>query len=155
LALTCPFALYATVKARMLGQQALRPLVAVRPRTSVPPAALDTLVYHEFSAVDGWLRRWPQLWKVARGEFGWVGNRPLNPGDAALLSTEFDRLWLSAPIGLFSLSYAEGRGELSTHDLRAQASYYALKSGWRLDLSILSRILGRRLGRRITLDDQP
>jgi hypothetical protein len=154
LALTCPFALYAAIKARLLGQPALRPLVAVRPQTSIPPATLDTLVYHEFSAVKGWLRRWPQLWKVARGEFAWVGNRPLNPADAAALSTEFDRLWLRAPIGLFSLSDAEAHGELSIPDVRAQASYYAVNAGWRLDLSILNRIFGRRYARRITLDDQ-
>jgi len=55
---------------------------------------------------------------------------------------------------LFSLSDAEAHGELSIPDGRAQASYYAVNAGWRLDLSILNRIFGRRYARRITLDDQ-
>jgi len=144
MALTLPCGLYAVSKAWLRGQRALRPQVAVRPHSARLPAAGDIVIYHEFSAVSGWLRRWPQLWKVARGQFAWVGNRPLSPAVAATLSSEFERLWLKAPIGLFSLADVEACGDPFNDEVRAHASYYAVQSDWRMDLSILSRVLGRR-----------
>jgi len=88
-----------------------------------------------------WLRRWPQLWNVARGEFAWVGNRPLAQRDAARLGTEFDRLWLTVPIGLVSLADAQGCAESFNDEARAHANFYATQANWRLDLSILARAL--------------
>ena len=78
LSLTLPCACYAVLRAWLRGQSALRPLVAVRPHSAGPSIATDVLTYHEFTAVGDWLKRWPQLWKVVRGEFAWVGNRPLS-----------------------------------------------------------------------------
>jgi len=89
----------------------------------------------------GWLRRWPQLWQVACDEFAWVGNRPLNPSQAARLSSDFERLWLAAPIGLISLADAEGCDEIFSDAARAHASFYAAGANWRLDLAILARAL--------------
>ena len=50
----------------------------------------------------------PQGRTHARGEFAWVGNRPLTRQQAAELRTDFERLWLAVPAGLVSLADAEG-----------------------------------------------
>lgn len=142
--MTLPLGFYAAMKAWLRGHAAMRPLVAVRPQEKSRPGTASTVIYHEFPAVNGWLRRWPQLWKVARGEFAWVGNRPLSPAAAAMLSNEFERLWLKAPIGLFSLADAEACVEPFNEEARVHASYYAVLSDWRMDLSILTRVFGRR-----------
>src|SRR5713101_6441064 len=78
MSLTLPLALVAILKSKRRGRPALSPLVAVRPGTSELRVPGDTLIYYELAGAGGWLRRWPQLWEVARGEFAWVGNRPLN-----------------------------------------------------------------------------
>lgn len=142
--LTLPVGLYGVLKAWLRGGPVLQLRVAVRPDGADGSPESETLVYHEFSAVHGLVRRWPQLWKVVRGEFAWVGNRPLSPAAAAMLSNEFERLWLKAPIGLFSLADAEACAEPFNEEARTHASYYAVQSGWRMDLSILGRIFGRR-----------
>ena len=123
------------------GQPALRRKVAVCP-ASGPAPALDRYVdYYELASVNRWLRRWPQLWNVMRGEFTWVGNRPLSPADAATLRDEFERLWLAAPIGLISLADSVGCAYAFSDEARAHASYYAVRGGWRLDWSIFIRAL--------------
>src|SRR5262249_16371854 len=131
--LTLPLAFYAVLKAWLRGMRALRPRIAVRPHSAIGSPAIDGLIYHEFTAVNGSLQRWPQLWKVVRGEFGWVGNRPLSPAAAVSLSNDFERLWLKAPIGLFSLADAEACREPFNHEARAHASLYAVCANWRLD----------------------
>ena len=142
--LTLPVGLYGVLKAWPRGERVLQPLIAVRPHRANGSPASETLIYHEFSAVNGLLRRWPQLWKVVCGDFAWVGNRPLSPAAAAMLSNEFERLWLKTPIGLFSLADAEACVEPFNEEARVHASYYAVQSDWRMDLSILSRIFRRR-----------
>ena len=153
LTLTLPCACYAVMKAWLRGQRAWRPLMAVRPRAALHSA--DVLTYHELTAVGDWLKRWPQLWKVALGDFAWVGNRPLSPAAAVTLTSHFERLWLKAPIGLFSLADAEACAELFDQEARVLASFYALRADWRLDLTILSRVLGLRLSKRISFDNHP
>jgi len=152
--LTLPLGLFAVLKGWSRGQRALRPLVAVRPQSASSTSAVDALVYHEFTAVNGWMQRWPQLWKVARGEFAWVGNRPLSPAVAVMLSNDFERLWLKAPIGLFSLADAEACAEPFDQEARVHASFYAVRADWRLDMSILSRIFGLRQLRRTSFEDR-
>jgi hypothetical protein len=145
--LTLPLAFYAVLKAWLRGKRAVRRLVAVRPHSTIGSSAIDGLIYHEFTEVKGWLQRWPQLWKVVQGEFDWVGNRPLSPAAAVSLSNDFERLWLKAPIGLFSLADAEACREPFNQEARVHASIYAMRADWRLDLSILSRVLGLRTRR--------
>src|SRR2546430_3216966 len=151
LSLTLPCACYAVIRAWLRGQSALRPLVAVRPHSAGPSAATDVLTYHEFTAVGDWLKRWPQLWKVVRGEFAWVGNRPLSPAAVVLLASDFGRLCLKAPIGLYSLADAQACAELFDQEARGLASFYAMRANWRLDLAILSRVVGFRLFTRISV----
>jgi len=76
-----------------------------------------------------------------RGEFAWVGNRPLTSAQADVLSNDFERLWLNAPIGLVSLADVRGCLDSLSDESRAHASFYAVQNNWRLDLSILSAAL--------------
>jgi Bacterial sugar transferase len=139
LAATFPLAAIPMLWAKLRKQPVLRALVAVRPTHSPQPGAMPTVVFHELSRGFGWLRAWPQLWSIFKGEFAWVGNRPLSPAQVADLSNDFERLWLAAPIGLFSLAAAEGA--IDALETRACASLYALQANWRLDLAILARAL--------------
>jgi hypothetical protein len=132
-----PLALPAMIWAVLSRRPALRPLIAVRPQLSPEPGAMGTLVYREIGAGPAWLRAWPQLWSVVRGDFAWVGNRPLSPAQVADLSNDFERLWLAAPIGLISLAHAEGATDAA--EARPWASLYAAQSSWRLDLRIIAR----------------
>jgi hypothetical protein len=134
---TLPLAALAILWARLRGQPAFHPLIAVRPYHSTGPGTMATLVFHELSRGGLFLRVWPQLWNIFKGDFAWVGNRPLSPSQVADLSNDFERLWLAAPIGLFSLAQAEGA--IDSLETRACASLYALQANWRLDLSIIAR----------------
>jgi hypothetical protein len=142
LVLTLPLALLPMLRSKFRGLPVVRPRLAVRPRISGAAAIPgDTLAYHELTGAPGWLRRWPQLWNVAQGEFAWVGNRPLNPNQAARLTNDFEQLWLTAPIGLISLADAEGCADCYKVQTRAHASFYAAQANWRLDWSISARAL--------------
>jgi hypothetical protein len=103
------------------------------------------IIYYELAGAGPWLKRWPQLWKIVRGEFAWVGNRPLTKEQASDLSNDFERLWLSAPIGLVSLAEACGCVDLLSDEARAHASFYAVQHHWRMDLSIMAQALGQAL----------
>jgi hypothetical protein len=142
LALTSPLALAVAVRSKWRGQPALHARLAVRP---LPAGAVhrpgDTLTYHELNGSSGWLRRWPQLWAIFRGRFHWAGNRPLSPFETGLLSNDFQRLWLAAPLGLISLADVEGCAEVVSDETCAHASYYAVRHDWRLDWSILARAI--------------
>jgi hypothetical protein len=137
LAASLPLALLGMAWAILCRRPPLRPLVAVRPFVSAEPGAMATVVYYEIGAGPAWLRAWPQLWSIASGDFAWVGNRPLSPSQVADLSTDFERLWLAAPIGLISLAHAQGAVDAS--DARPWSSLYASQANWRLDLSIIAR----------------
>jgi lipopolysaccharide/colanic/teichoic acid biosynthesis glycosyltransferase len=109
----------------------------------------ETLVYYELADCSGWLRFWPQMWNIVKGDFAWVGNRPLSPFEVAELTNDFERLWLAAPIGLISLADAEGAADSFSDETRACASFYAVKANWRLDISILARTFVARTKRSL------
>ena len=99
------------------------------------------------NSTNRWLKRCPQLWNVACGEFAWVGNRPLRPEQAGQLKNDFEKLWLHAPIGFVSLADAEFCFDRFDEAARAHSSFYATCRDWRLDFSILTRfahLLARR-----------
>ncbi|MEO6036550.1 MAG: hypothetical protein ABIQ35_14970 [Verrucomicrobiota bacterium] len=146
LGLTSPFALVTVLKAKLSRHRALRPR-----RATVPSFVTQSssIVYHEFAMANGWWKRWPQLLNVARGEFTWVGNRPLTHIEAGKLSNEFERLWLASPIGLISQGDSEGCTDVASDDARAHASFYAAQANWRLDFQILWRATKRLLTRKI------
>jgi hypothetical protein len=141
MAITAPIAALFFLVAKLRNKPSLREFIAVRPHLTTAPAPVETFHYYELANCRGFFRQWPQLMNIARGDFAWVGNRPLSPAEVSHLESEFDRLWLAAPIGLVSLADAEGVAESLTEDARACASFYAVRANWRLDLSILARAL--------------
>ncbi len=138
--LTLPLAVLAMLKAKLRGLPALRLQIAARPGADdAMPTPVRRLVYCELAGVSGWFRRWPQLWKIALGQFCWIGNRPVNPRRATKWSNDFERLWLAAPVGLISLADAEGCNDGSGAEAHAYASYYAAQPSRRLDWTILGQ----------------
>ena len=99
--------------------------------------------YRELPVFRGWCRRWPQLGNVVRGEFAWVGNRPLTPAQAAELHGDFEQLWLAAPTGLFSLADALGSPEGVTEEARVHASFFAIDPARHKAARVLWRIFCR------------
>lgn len=137
--LTLPIAVVPFLRAKLRNRPSLRSFVAVRPQLNDSPTPTETMVYYELANCTGWLRFWPQMWNIVKGDFAWVGNRPLSPGEVEELSNDFERLWLAAPIGLISLADAEGTAGAFSDETRACASFYAVQANWRLDMSILAR----------------
>jgi hypothetical protein len=141
MALTWPLALLTLLRGMLIGSPAL-----CRQRAVLPEEAggrRRTVFYWEFSHCTSFWRRWPQLWNIVRGEFFWVGNRPLAPAEAGKLANDFERLWLAAPVGIFSQADAAGCGEVFSDEAKAHASYFAVQNNRRLKLEILSRVLPR------------
>jgi len=140
LILTAPFALIFILSAKLHKVSAFRPLLAVRPRISGPlPVTGDTMVYYELANTRSWFRRWPQFWNIVRGQFAWVGNRPLKPSQAARLTNEFERLWLTTRLGLICLADTESGCDVRNEEARAHASFYAAHANWVLDWKIFLR----------------
>ena len=140
LVLTAPFALIFILLAKCHKVRALRPLLGVRPRIAGPlPVVGDTMIYYELANTRSWFRRWPQLWNIVRGQFAWVGNRPLKPSQAARLTNEFERLWLTSRLGLICLADTESGCDVRNEEARAHASYYAAHANWVLDWKIFLR----------------
>lgn len=113
---------------------------AARP-SSMGAASLREFTYCEYSALRGLWRRRPQLWSIVRGDFTWIGNRPITAAQAALLETEFEQLWLAAPVGLFSLADAEQTHQEFDDEARIHASYYATQASPQMRRRILGRCL--------------
>ena len=142
--LTFPFALLVMTRSAFRGLPFFNSKAAVRPRTA--PAALlpdERIIYHELADTRGWLVRWPQLWGIVRGDFTWVGNRPLTPLQAAQLTNDFERLWLAAPLGLICLADVHGVYDAPSNDARAHASFYSVRASRRLDASIFAGAMFR------------
>jgi sugar transferase len=148
LQVTVPLGIYGMLKSSLLGLPAFRAREAVLPWShEFPDEEGRAITYFEMNSTNKFMRRWPQLWNVACGEFAWVGNRPISPKSAAQLTTEFEKLWLNAPIGLVSLADVEGAFDRFDEQARAHAAFYATRADWRLDLSILARFT-KGMGRR-------
>jgi len=141
LALTSPVLL-----AAVLGKPRGQPLL-IRHRAVRAPVLttlmVETCGYCELNGVPGLWRRWPELWNIVTGRWAWVGNRPLTPEQATELDTEFERLWLAVPPGLFSLADAEGCLDNRSEETRAHASFYSVQHNLRADLQIVARMLRR------------
>ncbi len=144
---TFPAAACVMWRSKRRGRPALRQKIAICPRLGTAPSLNDELIYYELGSVSRWLRRWPQLWNIMRGEFTWVGNRPISPEDAGALRNDSERLWLTAPIGLISLADATGCAQAFSDEARAHASFYAVKANWKLDCAIFARAIAASLFR--------
>jgi hypothetical protein len=145
LLVTWPVGFAAILRSFFSNQPAFRLCRAVRPQLAGSDLRSEEITYHELTGAGPWLKRWPQLWNIVRGDFAWIGNRPLTKAQAALLSHDFERLWLETPIGLFSLGDARGCVDSLSDESRVHASFYAVQRQWRLDLSIFARALSHGL----------
>jgi Bacterial sugar transferase len=142
LVLTSPVLLVAWLKNRGAKNLFVKKR-AVIPTAVTGTASLREMDYSELDCFRGKWRRWPQLWSVTRGDFTWVGNRPLTREQARQLETEFEQLWLAAPVGLFSLADTFGGDGKFDDETRAHSSFYAVRSGARLDREILRKVFLR------------
>ena len=113
--------------------------VAVRLTRGLTGQTLERFHFYEFTNVNRWVRRWPQLWSILAGDFCWVGNRPISASKAGRLHNDFERLWLHAPVGLVSLADVRGWVDSFSDEARAHSSFYAVQRNWRMDLQILGR----------------
>lgn len=116
---------------------------AVRPAQSGDEGSASVITYRELSVFKGLIKRWPQLWNIVRGEFAWVGNRPLSQEQAQQLATEFEQMWLSSPVGLISLADAEGAGDAFNDETKTHSSFYAAQASPQLNRRILWQTLRR------------
>lgn len=111
-----------------------------------PPARQDryspsTRIY-SLTSGPGLFSRWPELWSVWKGDMHLVGNRPLSPARASVLTNEFERMWFDAPAGVFS--YADIMEDGMPHDNdTAHSACYAIHRCLRLNLRILLHCLPR------------
>ncbi len=140
---TAPFALVVMFLSLLRGESPLQLRLGVRPQRNVRSAALQTFAYYELTGGSNWLKRWPQFWSVVVGDLNWVGNRPLRPTQALELANDFERLWLTAPVGLVSLADANGCTDGLSDEICAHASYYAVNASRRLDWLVLLRAMIR------------
>jgi hypothetical protein len=138
--LTVPIGAGAMLLARLRGEPAFVPKAAVRPRVPGTNPWPDTIEYYEMNCNNRWLKRWPQLWNVATGEFAWVGNRPLSSQHVRLLANSFERRGLDTRVGLVSLADAELCFHPVSEEACAHASFYTATANWRLDAAILCRV---------------
>jgi hypothetical protein len=140
--ITAPFALAWMALSSLRGEPPLNLRLGVypQPRAGRNPA-LRAFAYYELNCARNWLRRWPQFWSVVRGDLSWFGNRPLRPTQALALANDFERLWLTAPVGLVSLADAYGCHDEPTDDSCAHSSYYAVNASSRLNWFIFKRTL--------------
>ena len=144
LLMTWPVGFAAILRSFWFRHPAFRACRAIYPFGGVEGRPRE-IIYYELAGAGPWLNRWPQLWKIVRGQFTWVGNRPLTQVQAETLTNDFERLWLAAPIGLFSLADAHGCLNLSSDETRAHASFYAVQHHWRLDVSILAQSVAQAI----------
>ncbi len=143
LILTAPLALAMMLLSVLRGENVLVLRLGVRPQRNVRVSSLQTFAYYELSGGSNWLKRWPQFWSVLRGDLAWVGNRPLRPTQALALGNDFERLWLTAPVGLVSLADANGCTDGLNDETTAHASFYAVNASARLNWFVLSRAIFR------------
>lgn len=140
---SAPFAAGVVALSLLRGESPWHLRLALRPQRETRRVVNTTFAYYELTGARTWLRRWPQFWSVLRGDMAWVGNRPLRPTQAMTLASDFERLWLTAPVGLISLADAYGCPDGLSDEAIAHASYYAVHARRRLDAHILSRSLFR------------
>lgn len=142
MAITAPLALVVMGFAVLRGDSPLQLRLGVRPqRYARASRTLATFAYYEVPGGRNWLRRWPQFWSILRGDLTWFGNRPLRPTQALGLNNDFERLWLTAPVGLVSLADAHGCPDTVNDEVCAHASFYAVNANRRLNWFIFTRTL--------------
>ena len=137
---TTPIAAVFMLRSYVRGQRPFRVKRATQPNCANPYH--NQIIYYELNNAPGFWKRWPQLLNIGLGDFSWVGNRPLQPMDASRLQTEFEKMWLACPIGLFSHADVEsGNGDELTEENKAHSSFYAAQSSLKLNWLILRKAI--------------
>ncbi|MBB5350885.1 hypothetical protein HNR46_001119 [Haloferula luteola] len=137
LVLTLPLPLFALLLAPIRRRPFWRSRLAVLP--SAPGEGLRSISFGDLPALPGTWSRWPQLWRIVTGHFAWTGNPPLDPEQACLLQSEFERLWLHLPPGVFTAPEAEGCSAPWDDEARAHAALFASHPTFAWRRRILSR----------------
>ncbi len=142
--LTAPLALLYMLRARAMKRQSAfeSRQVVLPPPTKQDRHSPGTRLYALTSA-QGLFSRWPELWAVWRGEMHLVGNRPLSQARAALLTSEFERMWFDAPAGVFAYADIMNDGINSSDHDTAHSACYAIHRSLRLNFRILLHCLPR------------
>ncbi|HEY0456507.1 MAG TPA: sugar transferase [Verrucomicrobiae bacterium] len=137
LLLSLPVGIYAVCLALARGQPPIRKQVGVRPQARDGHGRQRVFTYFEIPSPVIWLRRWPQIFNIVAGDMTWVGNRPLSPSRARVLTNEFERQWLRSPAGLISLADVRGCVDMFTDEARAHSTFYTAQRSAVLNFSIL------------------
>jgi hypothetical protein len=143
---TLPLAFLTMLRTRLVKRQSS---LARRQAILPPPSSQDrytrTTALHSLNGHEGLFARWPELWRVWRGDMHLIGNRPLTAAQAEALGDEFEQLWLASPAGVFSLADAADDGLDDTDADLAHAACYSVHRSFRMNLRILLRCLPRFL----------
>lgn len=131
--LTSPLILWPIVQARISGEKGFRKNIAKHGSSYVG--------YFQLNGAQGYLARWPELLNIVRGEFSWFGNRPLAAQEELKLQSEYERLWLQSPIGLFSQADAAGCWDTGSDEAKAHAAFYSACKGVKTNAKILFKVL--------------
>lgn len=89
----------------------------------------------------------PQLWNIVAGDMAFIGPRPLLMEYLPLYNAEQARRHDVLP-GLTGWAQVNGRNRVSWQEKFALDVYYVEHAGWRLDIEILARTIGKVLGAR-------
>lgn len=143
---TLPLAVLTMLRTRLVKRESS---LARRQVILPPPSSQDrytrTTALHALNGHEGLFARWPELWRVWRGDMHLIGNRPLTAAQAANLGDEFEQLWLASPAGVFSLADAADDGLDGPEADLAHAACYSVHRSFRMNLRILLRCLPRFL----------
>jgi hypothetical protein len=74
------------------------------------------------------VQRWPELWRVWRGEISLVGLRPVVSSSLAGIENEVREIWRSQPQGVFTLADSLGQDPLQFPEALAHAACFASDS---------------------------
>lgn len=151
LLLTSPVLVIAWLAARLKGVETVSRRRVISTPCYTNPDHVPTVVTRSLTGLGGIWSRWPELWNVACGEFGWTGNRPLTREQARDLTDDHERLWLATAPGFYSLADDERGLDSFDHWARAHAAWFATcataRDRHRLIMNGLLRFfLGLRIG---------
>lgn len=125
LLLTSPVLIIAWLAARLRHVETISRRRVINAPCYTRPENAPTIVTRRFEGLSGMWSRWPELWNVACGEFGWTGNRPLSREQASSLCDDHERLWLAIAPGFYSLADDERGLDSFDHWARAHAAWFA------------------------------
>lgn len=149
--MTSPLALFATLRAKWIWREsAFTRRQAILPQQGRQDRYSHTTPLHTLNGTTSLFSRWPELWRVFRGDLHLIGNRPLTATEATELGDEFEQLWLASPAGVFSLADAADDGLDGPEAALAHAACYSVRRSFRMNLRILLRCLPRFLALRGT-----